>query len=119
MYFRRRIEFAVVAVLLLCTWYLFDAHFHAGQEKYVEKDTAEKPWRYEATEAEKQQRIPEQKNLIDGAMEETSTTSTVIRQTGTAIQETVIATPSPSLPDRVVVMAKLPIDDTLWVHSDL
>ena len=34
-------------------------------------------------------------------------------------QDTAIATPSPSLTDRIVVVAKLPTDDTSWVHTDL
>jgi hypothetical protein len=115
---RRKIEFIVVAVFVLCAWFLFDAHFHDIQEKPVEAGVAEKPWRYEATEVVEEQKTLEQE-IADSSAEETSSTSTIPQHTGTLAQSTAVATPTQSLPDRVVVMAKLPTDDTRWVHTDL
>ncbi|KAF9695533.1 hypothetical protein EKO04_006372 [Ascochyta lentis] len=114
----RKIEFAVVAVFVLCAWFLFDARFNDTQEESVEASVAETPWRHEATEAEEEQKNLEQEIVHGGTTEETSLTS-ISQHTSTLTQSAAIATPSPSLPDRVVVMAKLPTDDTRWVHTDL
>ncbi|KAF1348332.1 hypothetical protein EJ07DRAFT_169605 [Lizonia empirigonia] len=115
---RRTIEFLVVTVFMLCAWFLFDAHFNNIQQESVEAGLAEKPWQYEATEAEEEQTI-EQETAHGNTKEETSSTSTTPQHTGALTQSTAVATPSSSLPDRVVVMAKLPTDDTRWVHTDL
>lgn len=45
--------------------------------------------------------------------------SATVHQTSTQTENSALAAPSASLPDRVVVMAKLPTDDTRWVHTDL
>lgn len=116
---RRQIESIVVAVFLLCAWYLFDLHFNVIQGGSVETSVDKKPWRHEATETERKQEISEQENAYGGPKEETSSTSIVSQHTSTLAQATAVATPTPSLPDRVVVMAKLPTDDTSWVHIDL
>jgi hypothetical protein len=116
---RRRIEFVVVAVFVLCAWFLFDAHFNNVQESPGDDSVAEKPWRYEATEAEKEQKIFEQETASDGTKKGTSSTPVTPQQRSTSIRSTAVATPSSSLPDRVVVIAKLPTDDTRWVHTDL
>ncbi|KAF2847925.1 hypothetical protein T440DRAFT_491676 [Plenodomus tracheiphilus IPT5] len=86
----RKLEFIVVAMFVLCAWFLFDAYFNDVQ-KPVEANTKEEP----------------------------SSTSTTPQHPSTLTQSTAVATTSPSSPDRVVVMAKLPTDDTRWVHTDL
>jgi hypothetical protein len=116
---RRKIEFVVVAVFVLCAWFLFDAHFNDIQEEPVDTSVVKKPWRHEPTEAEEEQKILEQKIEHGYTEEETSSTSTTSQPKSTPTQSTAVATPSPSLSDRVVVIAKLPTDDTRWVHTDL
>jgi hypothetical protein len=113
----RKLEFVMVAVFILCAWFLLDARFNTEEES-LEADSTEKPWRYEATEAEEEQSTFEQKNMYAGTKEETSSTTTT-PQASKSTQSDVIAIPSPSLPDRIVVMAKTPTDDTRWVHTDL
>ncbi|KAF2627865.1 hypothetical protein BU25DRAFT_431182 [Macroventuria anomochaeta] len=80
--------------------------FNDIQEESVEASIAEKPWRHEATEAE-EQKILEQEIAHDGTKEETSLTSTTPQYTSTLTQSTAVATPSPTLPDRVVVHTDL------------
>jgi hypothetical protein len=116
---RRKFEVVVVAVFVLCAWSLFDTHFNYIQEEPVEASVAEKPWRHEATESEEEQDILEQETAHGGTKEETPSTSTTPQHTSTLTQSTAVTTPNPSLPDRVAVMAKLPTDDTRWVHTDL
>ncbi|KAH7397044.1 hypothetical protein DE146DRAFT_614144 [Phaeosphaeria sp. MPI-PUGE-AT-0046c] len=116
---RRKIEFVMVAIFVLCTWFLFDAHFGNGQEENGEAIVAGKTWQYEATDREEKQKVPEQKHGSDDIGKETSQATAILQQTSTLMQSAVVATPSSSLPDRVVVMAKLPTDDTRWVHKDL
>ena len=116
---RRKVELVVVAVFLLCAWFLFDAHFNNVKEESVENSVDEKPGRYEATEPEENQKIVEQETAHSETKEEKSSSSTIAQHAGTPTQSTAVATPSPTLPDRVVVMAKLPEDETNWVHSDL
>ncbi|UPX13926.1 uncharacterized protein EKO05_0004421 [Ascochyta rabiei] len=116
---RKKIEFAVVAVFVLCAWLLFDAHFNDIREESVKASVADKPWRKEATETEEEQKTLEQEIAHGGTREGPPSTSTTPQHTSTLTQSTTVATPIPSLPDRVVVMAKLPTDDTRWVHTDL
>ncbi|KAI4647932.1 hypothetical protein J4E93_004343 [Alternaria ventricosa] len=116
---RRQIEFLVLAVFLLCSWYLFDTHFNVAERGPADPIVDEKSWRYEATEAEEKQEMFEQENANSGAKEKMSSTSTTSQHINTSTQSTAAATPTPSLPDRVVVMAKLPTDETDWVHTDL
>jgi hypothetical protein len=116
---RRKSEFVVVAIFVICTWFLFNAHFNIIQEKPVEASVTEKTWQYEATEAKEEQKILEQEIAHGGTKEETTLTSTTPQYASTSTKSIAVATPSPSLPDRVVVIAKLPTDDTRWVHTDL
>jgi hypothetical protein len=116
---RRKIEYIVLAAFVLCAWFLFDAHFNDIREESVEASVAEKPWRHEAIKAEGKQKILEQEIAHGGTKEKTSLTSTIPQHTSTPTQSTAVATPSRSLPDRVVVIAKLPTDDSRWVHTDL
>jgi len=116
---RRQIESIVVAVFLLCAWYLFDAHFNVAQGGSLETSVDKKPWRHESTEAVEKQEISEQEGAHGGAKGEASSTSTFSQHISTSTQSTAVATPTPSLPDRVVVIAKLPTDETDWVHTDL
>ncbi|CAA9965138.1 DUF3431 domain containing protein [Pyrenophora teres f. maculata] len=115
----RRLYFIVVAVIVLCAWFLFDAHFNDIQDKSVKASAAEKPWRHDATKVEEEQKTLEQEIAHGGTKENALPTSTTTQHQSTLTQSTAVATPSPSLPDRVVVMAKLPEDDTDWVHTDL
>lgn len=106
MYFRRKIEFVVVAVFVLCGWFLFDAHFNGIQEV---------PWQQEAVYAE-EERIME---IAHGGTKHRSSTLSAPQRTTTSTQNTAISTPGPSLPDRVIVMARTPEDDTRWIHEEL
>lgn len=56
---RRKFEFVVVAIFLLCAWYLFDVHFKGLLERIAGGSVAEKLWRYEATEPEEQRTTAE------------------------------------------------------------
>lgn len=116
---RRNVEFGLVAVFILFAWYLFDAQFNDIHNESVEASFAKKPWRYEATEAEEQQKTLEPSIAHGGTNEEISSTSTTPQHTSTLTQSTAIALPSPLLPDRIVVLAKLPTEDISWVHTDL
>jgi hypothetical protein len=116
---RRKIEFVVVAVFLLCGWFLFDAHFDDIQEKFFDTNVSEKSWQYDAQDGEETQSISEQAASLVDEKQEINSISTAPGHTSSLTQSAVVATPSPSLPDRVVVMAKLPTDDTRWVHTAL
>ncbi|KAF3037171.1 hypothetical protein E8E11_004625 [Didymella keratinophila] len=116
---RRKIEFVVVAVFLLCAWFLFDAHFDNIQEKFFDTDVPEEPWQYEPKDAEESEATAEQAASNVDEKQATTSISTAPGHKSSLTQSAVLATPSPSLPDRVVVMAKLPTDDTRWVHIDL
>lgn len=120
----RKIEFGLVAAFMLCSWFLFDTYFHDKQPRHVQADVIKKPWRYEAKEPETDHGILEQEIAHDSMKE--SYTSSALQMQGTItptksdiIATTFTPTPSPSLPDRVVVLAKIPKEDTSWVHSDL
>lgn len=115
----RKLEFIVVAVFVLCAWFLFDAQFNDTQEDVSETGVDKKSWQHETTEAEENQKIPEQKPAHGNTKDETSSISTIPRPTSTITQSLALTTPSQSLPDRVVVMARLPTDDASWVHTDL
>jgi hypothetical protein len=119
MHFRRKIEFMVVAVFVVCGWFLFDAHFNGIQEESGEASVIQVPWQQQGIEPEEEQNTPEPEIVHGDKKEESSSISSTPRQTITLTQSTAIATPSSSLPDRVVVMAKVPKDDTRWVHTDL
>jgi hypothetical protein len=116
---RRKIEFVVVAVFMLCAWFVFDAHFNDIQEESAEASVAKKPWRHETTEAEEEQKILKQEFAYTGTKEKTSSTLATHQHTSALTQSTAVATPSSSLPDRIVVMAKVSTEDTRWVHTDL
>jgi hypothetical protein len=115
---RRKIEFLVVAVIMLYAWFVLEAHFSDVQKEFVETSVAEKLWQHDAIKAE-EQKILEQETAHGSTKEKTSLPSTTRQHASTMMHITAVATPSPSLPDRVVVIAKLPTDDTSWVHTDL
>jgi hypothetical protein len=109
----------VVAVFMLCAWFLFDSHLNTAQGESAKANIDKKPWRYEATEAEEEQKIFEQETAHGNEKGETTSVSNPLHPASTTTPSTAVTTPTPSLPDRVVVMAKLPSDDTAWVHTDL
>lgn len=57
---RRKIEFVVVAVFLLCAWLLFDHQFDGLSRRFVGESIAEQPWRYGTTEPEEKHAAPKQ-----------------------------------------------------------
>ncbi|KAE8822957.1 hypothetical protein PTNB85_10345 [Pyrenophora teres f. teres] len=65
----RRLDFIVVAVFVLCAWFLFDAHFNDIQDESVKASAAEKPWRHDATKVEEEQKTLEQE-IVHGGTEE-------------------------------------------------
>ena len=66
---RRQIESIVVAVFLLCTWYLFDAHFNVAQRGSLETSVDKKPWRHESTERQESKRYPSRKVRMEARKE--------------------------------------------------
>lgn len=101
---RRKIEFVIAAILIICTWYLVSTIFLQETEN---DDGHHRDWRYEADQLEDDQQ-PSEPALpaVDGNAD--------------AQKEIVLGdSPKSSLPDRVVVMAKLPEDETSWVGADL
>jgi hypothetical protein len=63
---RRRVEFMVVAVFVLCTWFLFDARLNRVQKEFVEAGGVEKPERLETAEVEGERNILGQRgNIFD------------------------------------------------------
>jgi hypothetical protein len=117
---RRRIELIVAAVSILCTWFIFDMYFNEYHEKHVKASVAGKTSQHEATEAKEEHKTLKQGIMHAGMEHGTSLTSTAAQYTtSTLTQSTAVATPSSSLPDRVVVMAKVSTEDTHWVHTDL
>ncbi|KAL5408949.1 hypothetical protein PMIN03_006213 [Paraphaeosphaeria minitans] len=115
----RKIEFIVVAVFVLCAWFLFNAHFNENQKELFAVSVVEKPWRDGVLYAEEGHKIFQQSVAQGGTEEEASSTSTAPQRTSPLTQITAVTTPSSSRIDRVVVMAKLPTYDTRWVHTDL
>lgn len=113
MHFRRKIEFAAVAVFVLCGWFLFDAHFKSTQEGIREPGIIQVPWQQEAIDAEEEQIM----ETPHGGTNDRSSTLSTPQHTTTSTQDTAMSTPSPSLPDRVIVMARTPKDDTRWVQE--
>lgn len=119
MHSRRMTESVVIAMFILCAWFFIDAHFNNDLEESVGFIPVERPWLDEAAEAEEGSKTPEQEITHSIMREGANPTSTAQQHTTMLTQVTAAATPSPSLPDRIVVMAKLPTDDTEWVHTDL
>ena len=120
------IESVVITVFILCAWFLIDAHFEHDQEDSVEALLVERPWRNEtaaaaaaAAAAAEAPKTPEQETTHSSTRAEAKPPSATWQHTTMLTHSTAAATPSPSLPDRIVVMAKLPTDDTDWVHIDL
>lgn len=110
----------VVAMFMLGVWFLVDAHFNNFGEDPIGTRVTKKPWRYDAKEEEKEEHKIVDQEIGDGVMKQEMSLASIIPQhSSTPTQSHAVATPSPSLPDRVVVMAKLPTDDTRWVHTDL
>lgn len=106
MRFRKRIESVVVALFILFGWFLFDAYFNGTQEGSREPSIIQVPWQQEAIDAEKEHIM----EIVHGGMKDRSSTLSTPRLTA-------ISTPSPSPPDRVIVMARTPKDDTRWVQE--
>ena len=116
---RRKIELVMVTVFLLFAWFLFGAHFSNIQEDSVKGSVHKRPWQYEATEPEDGQKIVQQEIAHSVTEEDKSSASTISQHVSTPAQSTAVATPSLTPPCRVVVMAKIPKEDTRWVHSEL
>jgi hypothetical protein len=109
----------VLAVFVLCTWFLIDVYFNDVQRKSVASLT-DKPSKHKTTKAEKEQKTLRQEIAHSGTEDKTSSSSTTPQHTTRALTQSIAAaTPSPPLPDRVVVMAKVSTEDTRWVHADL
>ena len=113
------IESVVITVFILCAWFLIDAHFEHDQEDSVEALLVERPWRNETAAAAEAPKTLEQETTHSSTRAEAKPPSATWQHTTMLTHSTAAATPSPSLPDRIVVMAKLPTDDTDWVHIDL
>ncbi|EUC41384.1 hypothetical protein COCMIDRAFT_40424 [Bipolaris oryzae ATCC 44560] len=107
---------AIVVLRPLVTIISFSSVYITYAKKAVEASAAEKPWRYEAKEEEEEE---EEYKIFDHEISHGATKETPTHYLSTPTQSHTVATTIPSLPDRVVVMAKLPTDDTRWVHTDL
>lgn len=108
-YNRKPIVQASVAMFVLCAWFLIDAHFNNDQEESVRAILIERPWLDEAAEAEVP-KTPEQETAHSSTREEAKPTSSAWQHITMLTYSTVVATPR--TPDRIVVIAKLPVDDT-------
>lgn len=115
MHFRRKIEFVVVAVFVLCGWFLFDAHSNGNQEGAKGASIVQVPWQQESIYAE-EERITE---ITHGGTKDRSSTLSTPQHTTTLTQDAPVPTSSSLLPDRIVVMARTPKDDIRWVHEEL
>lgn len=115
MHSRRMTESLVIAMFILCAWFFIDAHFHNDRQELVEAIL----WLKDAAEVEQKSIPPEQEMAYSTIEEEANPTSSTWQPTTMLTHSTAAATPSPPLPDRIVVMAKLPADDIDWVHTDL
>ena len=101
---RKKVEFIFAAVCVICTWYLIFTLFlgDTGEGRGHRSD-----WRYEADEQKDEEHTPDPAPPIPDVIPDPP-------------KKVDSQEPSqPSLPDRVVVMAKLPEDDTSWVEADL
>jgi hypothetical protein len=116
---RRQSWFTVVAMLLLSAWFVFDAQFNDVEEESIEASADKKTWQYEATYMAEQQKILEQGDVYGGTEDSAVSTSNTPQYTKTPTQITAVSIPSVSLPDRVVVMAKISTDDTRWVEDEM
>jgi hypothetical protein len=116
---RRNIGFVVVAVFVLCAWFLFDAHFNDKGKTFMNAGVTETPSQLEVAEAEEHQKLLDQEAGHGGTKKGESSTSIDPQHTSPPTESSAVATPFHSPPDRVVVMAKLPSDDTRWVHTEL
>ncbi|KAJ8105225.1 hypothetical protein OPT61_g10307 [Boeremia exigua] len=118
---RRKIEILMVAAFMLCGWFVFDARLNDHQ-----------PWPYEATDRG-ERKTHDREPAREGTKDQTSSITTTVQRASTTVrsasttahlastltQSAAIMTPSPSppLPDRIIVMVKVPKDDTHWVHE--
>lgn len=109
----------VIAVFVLFTWFLFDVYLNDVQGKSFEASAIDKPSKNKATEADEGRQTLRQKIAHAGTEDKTSLTSATPLHTRALTQNVAAATPSPPLPDCVVVMAKVSTKDTRWVHTDL
>jgi hypothetical protein len=116
MHSRRKTEIAVIAIWVVFAWYFF-SHLGAFFERPTTSDGTSNQWRYEAKELVDDQKVLEP-SVTEGAQDVSETASE--SSSASVVEEVSGATTSiPALPDRVVVMAKLPEDDTSWVETDL
>jgi hypothetical protein len=116
---RKNLEFVAVAFFVLCAFYIFEIYFDGFMENSARERIVEKSGRYEATELEEKQTMSEQEAAHEDKKEQTELTLIALQSTSTLTHSAVVATSSAPPLDRVVVMAKLPKDDTSWVHTDL
>jgi len=115
MHFRRKSEFLVVEVFLICGWFSFDAHFDGSQEETRDTSIIQVPWQQESIYAEEKHIM----ELANSGTKDRSSTPRTPEHTITSTQDAVVSTPSPPVPDRILVMARTPKDDTRWVHKEL
>lgn len=115
----RKIGFMVAAALAICAWSLLEAHFNDLGEEHVMVSDGLEQWRPERTGVEVKLKTTEQGIARGGTKDKSSSTSILHQHTSTSMQDAAILTPGPSLPDRVVVMARTPKDDIRWVHQEL
>lgn len=115
MHFRRKIEFMVVAVFVLCGCFLLDAHFNGNQEGTRGASIVQVPWQQESIYAEGERTM----EITHGGTKDRSSTLSTPQHTTTLTQDAAVPASSPLLPDRVVVMARTSKDDTRWVHEEL
>lgn len=101
---------------MLCTWYFLHAQLNNIQKEFTAASVAEKPWSHEIPVAQQEQEVSQQAIAPDDTEEKPPSRSIIPQPASTLAQDTSVTTPPP---DRIVVMAKLPTDDTNWVHTDL
>ncbi|KAF2120189.1 hypothetical protein BDV96DRAFT_566839 [Lophiotrema nucula] len=122
---RRLINSIILAVWILCAWYFLGTPFLRSGDLSQESGGFNLPWRYEAKEKDQKQDVFEPGHTQGHENEEKSpesgegATFSSIEVLDVSTTQSVPASPTASLPDRVVVIAKLPTDNTGWVSIDL
>jgi hypothetical protein len=71
------------------------------------------PWQQEAIDSEEEQIM----GIAHGGTNDRSSMLSTPQHTTTSTRDSAISAPSPSLPDRVIVMARAPKDDTCCVQE--
>lgn len=116
---RRKFEVIVLAVFVLCAWFLFDARVNHAQDMLGKASVDEKHRNQEATIPKEEQKLAVQEIVHGDTKQIVTSTSTGPTHTDTLTRSSAAPTPGPPLPDRVVVIAKLPTDDTSRVYTEL